>query len=43
MARYVIKGYYILLTGDMKIPADHAEGVKYKGVIATFKFLNKID
>ena len=34
MAIYGIKGYNILLTGDMKIPLDDAEETKDKGIAA---------
>ena len=42
MKRYVNKTYDILLTGDMKIPADDTEKKEDKVVTYTSKLLNKI-
>ena len=36
-----MRGYSILLTGDMKIPADDAKETKNKEVTTTLKFLKK--
>ena len=41
MARAGIKGYNILLTGDMKILIDDSEATKGKGVTSKLKLLNK--
>ena len=38
-----MRGYSILLTGDMKIPADDAKETKNKEVTTTLKFLKKTD
>ena len=41
VARAVLKGYDILLTGNTKIPADEAEEIKYKEVTVMLELLNK--
>ena len=41
MTRPGVKGYDILITGDIKNQAGDAEGKKVKVVSSTFNFLNK--
>ena len=40
MERALIKGYNILLTGDMRTLADDVKETKYKEFTDTLKFLN---